>query len=147
MRRVEIRRANPDEGDFVFHVRERSFRETIERSGGWDHEFQRSTHDRRFGSQDYWIVLVDDERAGSMSFEMDPEALALFQLFLLPEYQSQGVGEQCMGIVMRLAADRRVKVRLQVLKANARALAFYIRLGFYVVDATSSHDVMEWSPA
>jgi ribosomal protein S18 acetylase RimI-like enzyme len=49
-----------------------------------------------------------------------------------------------MALVMEEARARGVPVRLRVLKVNARARAFYERLGFVQTGETETHTLMEW---
>ncbi len=65
------------------------------------------------------------------------------QLFLLPEYQSKGIGRECMLRVIEEARRLGLPVRLRVLKVNPRALAFYERLGFARTGETETHHLME----
>ena len=65
-------------------------------------------------------------------------------LFLLPEYQGQGIGRRCMLLVMEEARQLGLPIRLHVMKVNPRALAFYQRLGFTRTGETAPHDLMVW---
>ena len=61
-------------------------------------------------------------------------------LYLLQEAYGRGLAEQLMGLGARNLRDRRYSgVTLRVMKANARARAFYERLGG-VVAAEGAHE-------
>jgi ribosomal protein S18 acetylase RimI-like enzyme len=49
-----------------------------------------------------------------------------------------------MPRVMQEARQLGLPVRLRVMKVNARALAFYERLGFVRTGGTATHHTMEW---
>ena len=72
------------------------------------------------------------------------EKLTLHQLFILPEYQGRGIGSACMTRVVNEAYMEQKPVMLQVLKINTRAIAFYQRLGFVVVNDDLRHLQLEW---
>ena len=48
-----------------------------------------------------------------------------------------------MAYIMKRGKTLGLKVRLQVLKVNPRALAFYKSLGFTIADDTGTHLQME----
>ena len=78
-----------------------------------------------------------------MSVAVKPDCVLLNQLYLLPEQQGQGIGKKCMQVVMEQGDSLGLPVRLQVLRVNARAVAFYKRLGFKVTDETDTHLLMQ----
>lgn len=49
-----------------------------------------------------------------------------------------------MAVIVEEARSLGFPVRLRVMKANPRALAFYRRLGFAEVGRTNEHVQMEW---
>ena len=68
------------------------------------------------------------------------------QVYVLPEHQGRGIGRVCMLAVMERAKGLGLPVRLQVMKVNPRAVAFYRRLGFTVTGETETHVRMEARP-
>jgi GNAT superfamily N-acetyltransferase len=138
-----IRPAGPADCAFAYETKRAAFREYIElQYGAWDEAHQLPLHEERFGSQPFWIAMWKGEDAGMMSGEVIEGVFRLYQLFLLPEFQSRGVGRACMEWVM----SQGMPVRLRVLKVNPRARAFYERLGFELVGDDGTHDVMTWHP-
>ena len=80
---------------------------------------------------------------GFHSCTPEPEShrLKLNKLYLLPEYQGQGLGQQLIERVHALAALRGARqVWLQVNKQNARAISAYRRAG-YVVERSAVFDI------
>ena len=78
------------------------------------------------------IVRLDGRDAGYCSVTFGAEDVAkLNKLYLLPMLQGQGHGQAMLARVFALAETRAAKeVRLQVNKANVRALRAYERFGF-----------------
>ena len=143
---LTLRKADPSDSDFAYRVKRAAFRGYVEQVWGWDGAVQRHLHEQRFATQDYQVISVDGEDVGVAAWVVQPDCLKVNQLFILPEQQGRGVGRQVMLLTMAQAHELGLPVRLQVLKANPRALVFYERLGFVRTGETDTHDLMEWSP-
>ena len=78
-----------------------------------------------------------------MSVALQPDCVFVNQLYLLPEHQGQGIGRECVLVVIAQGNSLGLPVRLQVLKVNARAATFYKRLGFEITDETDTHFLMQ----
>ncbi len=139
MEELSFRKAHTSDSEFVFTVKKAAFREYVEQVWGWDDNYQRELHNRRFAAQDVCIIQFRGTDVGFLSTSSTPDTLKVNQLFILPEYQGKGIGSACM---MRIVDDARLEeksVALQVLKVNTRGTAFYQRLGFLIVDESSTH--------
>ncbi len=66
---------------------------------------------------------------------LEDKVCEIKRLWLLPEYQGQGLGYQMMLRLLALAREKGYKkVRLETSPVyQARAFAFYQRIGFYVI--------------
>ena len=140
---VEFRTACQDDKEFVYQVKRAAMREYIEQTWGWDEHFQRELHERRFESQEFQVVSLDGHDVGIMSVALESDCVFLNQIYILPEHQGQGLGEQCMRIVFERATRSNLPVKLRVLKVNRRAAAFYERLGFTIKGDTDTHFLMQ----
>jgi GNAT superfamily N-acetyltransferase len=143
---LAFRKAAASDSTFAYETREAALRPYLEQDQGWDEQEQHDLHQRRFAAHDFRIITTGERDAGVMALERQTDCLRLHQLFLLPEYQGRGIGSQCVQGAMEEARASCLRIRVQVLKANARAVSFYVRLGFVQTDSTCSHVVMEWSP-
>ena len=78
------------------------------------------------------LVRLDAEAVGFHSITFGTDGVAkLNKLYLLPEMQGRGLGQEMLVRVFALAAGRGAReVRLQVNKANVRAQRAYDRFGF-----------------
>ena len=139
---VSLREANPADREFAYFVRRAAFREYVEQAQPWDEAEERRRHEERFGRLRYRIVVCGGRDVGVMVLATSPGGLVLHQLFLLPESQSQGIGEACMRLVLQEADAQAMLIRLRVMKVNPRAKAFYQRLGFQTDGTEDSHYVM-----
>lgn len=146
MERVTTRPACADDAEFAFVVKRAAFRGYADRAFGWDDQEQRELHERRFASQDFEVVRWGRRDVGVMAVVRGPDGFKLNQLFILPEYQGRGVGAAVMARLLGEARSVELPVRLQVLHVNARAIAFYERLGFARTGRTETHALMESVP-
>ena len=86
---------------------------------------------------------LDDELIGfhSCALEPDVQRVKLNKLYVLPEQQGLGLGQQLLDRVHALAAQRGARqVWLQVNKQNARAIRAYERAG-YGVERSAVFDI------
>jgi ribosomal protein S18 acetylase RimI-like enzyme len=139
---VKVRKAENEDSEFVYRVRKAAFGEYFQ---PWDDAAQRETHSRRFATQEYRVIEADEVPVGSISLQIEPDCVHLFQLFLLPEFQGRGIGTECMSRLMAEAERLGLPFRLQVRKQNHRARRLYERLGFSITGETDLHDLMEWT--
>ena len=136
---LRLRTAQVNDSEFVFSVKKAAFREYVEQVWGWDDTCQRQLHDKRFGSQDVRIIRFGESDVGFLATSHGTHVLKVNQLFILPEFQGRGIGSACMTGMMDEAEIERKSVVLQVLKVNARGIAFYRRLGFSVAGESATH--------
>ena len=146
MEHITLRQATPDDSQFAYQTKKAAFRTYVEMVWGWDEAEQRGLHERRFAVQDVQVIRAFDADVGILSVVREPDCLKVNQLYILPAWQSRGIGESCMMRVIRDAARDGLPVRLEVLKVNARAAAFYSRLGFKKTGESDTHVLMERAP-
>ena len=140
---MAIRRAEATDVDFTFAVKEAAFREYVDKVWGWNGADQRELHELRLASQDVRIIQYKGIDVGYFSTSSTVDSVRVYQIFILPEYQRKGLGTACMRVIVADAKAQERSVRLQVLKINTRAIAFYERLGFNIVDEDDTHVQME----
>ena len=143
MKNLKLRKATPDDSEFAYQTKKAAFQEYVEKVWGWDEDEQRHLHKERFASQDFYVILVSGEDIGIMAIVRHPDHIKLNQMFILPEYQSKGIGAECMNRIIKEATTSKLPIRLQVLKVNNRAAVFYKRLGFRKTGETDTHTLME----
>ena len=141
-----IRKAHLDDSEFVFATKKEALREYVEQVWGWNESYQRELHNTRFATHDFRIIGLRGTDVGFFATSNTSDMLKLHQLFILPEYQGRGIGSACMKRIINDANKADERVNLQVLKINTRAITFYQRLGFVIVDDKSVHLQMEKRP-
>jgi ribosomal protein S18 acetylase RimI-like enzyme len=139
-----LRQATSQDKEFAFQTKKAALGEYVAQTRGWDEDEQRLFHERRFETQDFQIVRFGMVDAGVLSVDRQPDCITVNQLYILPAHQNLGIGSICMATIFDEAAAAGVPVRLQVLKVNSRALAFYERLHFRKIGECDTHIFMEW---
>ena len=143
MEELSFRKAQANDNEFVFTVKKAAFREYVEQVWGWDDDYQRELHNRRFDSQDVCIIQFSGTDIGFLATSSTPDMLKVNQIYILPEYQGKGIGSACMTRIVDDASLEMKSVALQVLKVNTRGITFYQRLGFSIVGESRTHFQME----
>ena len=146
MKELSLRKAHTSDSEFVFTVKQAAFREYVEQVWGWNDNYQRELHNRRFTAQDVCIIQFRGTDVGFLATSSTPDTRNVHQLFILPEYQGKGIGSACMTRIVDHASLEVKSVALQVLKVNTRGITFYQRLGFSIIGESPTHFQMERLP-
>lgn len=136
---IRLRPATAADSDFAYRVKKAAFRDYVEQVKTWDEEDQRRQHIRRFAEQEFQIIECGPERLGVIAMVVQDSHLKLNQLMIHPNHQSAGAGEQCLRWILDHAQELNLPVRLQCMKVNSRAVAFYERHGFQITDEDETH--------
>jgi N-acetylglutamate synthase-like GNAT family acetyltransferase len=141
---INIRKATIDDKEFAYQTKKIAFKGYAEKVWGWNEDEQRQLHERRFGSQDFRIIQLSGIDVGIMALSRNADCIKLHQMFILPAYQNRKIGEACVKGIIEEAAVSKLPVRLQVLKVNDRAFAFYQRQGFKRIGENDTHVSMQY---
>lgn len=128
----ELRPASERDRPFLYRLHVMTMREVIEKTWGWDEEWQRAAFEKRFRDSPYFVVEADDISVGTLCVERRPDCFYIVELQLLPAYQGRGIGSEVVQRIIRDAASEHLPVALSVVPANRRAKHLYERLGFEV---------------
>ncbi len=82
--------------------------------------------------------------AGHLYYESRGDHLYLANIAIRPPFQRRGLGTAVTRMVMNEAANRGLRVRLQVMPSNPDAQRFYERLGFRATGRDDRHIFLEW---
>lgn len=143
MNLITLRPAVAEDSEFAFSLKKAALGSYVAETYGWDEGEQRALHLRRFRTADIQIVLLEDQPVGLLNVHRESDCIHLRQLFILPEFQNQGIGGHLARKLLEESERKRVLIALQVLKSNPRAKAFYERLGFQLVGETETHYQMK----
>ncbi|MCI5060055.1 MAG: GNAT family N-acetyltransferase [Alphaproteobacteria bacterium] len=131
--------ANESDRSFFVHVHHVAYRDTIEQMFGWDEALQDKQANKAFDEGGIHIVNYNDVPIGVVGWEDRPDFLWLKEVFILPEYQGQGLGSHIVQDTIDKARSLGKDLHLRTLKANLGAKKLYERHGFKVAEATDIH--------
>lgn len=145
---VEFRVALRDDLDFAFETLRLAMRDSVAVSfGAWDDAQQRALFEPSFDLRTHRILCAGGRDVGVVAVEHFVDRTHLARIFLRPDAQRRGIGGRVLDALIADARDRAVPIALTVLRSNADAIRFYVRLGFARVAETSKHLHLELDPA
>jgi ribosomal protein S18 acetylase RimI-like enzyme len=107
----------------------------VEAVFGWDDEFQRERLTCAY--QPHWFswILQSSERVGLLCCKPYDDALHVHLLIIFPRYQGRQLGAAVMARLHREAErEGKCRVTLSSFTNNQRAIRFYQRLGYKVIE-------------
>ena len=109
-------------------------------------EAQRRGYLAQFPASETRVILRDGEPVGWLIVDRTGATLHCVDIAVVPEARNQGVGTWVWRALQDEAAATARPLVLTALRANVRAFALYVRLGFRVIGETDAHGLMEWRP-
>ena len=144
--RFQLRHATAEDRDFLFQLHCSTMREYIERTWGWDEDWQFGDFEGRFDPQTYEVIVVGGERVGFLEVERGTDEIFIANIQVAPWLQGRGLGTAVIRQVMQEAIGAGLPTTLQVLGVNHRARRLYERLGFRVSGHVPPHLRMRCGP-
>lgn len=121
----------------------------IEMTWGWDEDSQiqrQQAEFAKFFDPHYQIIEATGQPIGTFIVNRHFDHIYLVGLYLLPEYQRQGIGSTILRELISEAQLHNVPIKLRVLKVNSQARRLYERLGFIAIDENElPFTVMEYT--
>jgi len=138
--KVGFRSALENDYDFLYALHTATMKEYVNKTWGED-AFQEDMFRKNFVPTQIQVITLDGSDMGMISWEENDNDIFLRVIEIFPRHQRQGFGTTIIQKIIDDAAHRRKEVRLQVLKVNP-AKQLYDRLGFTVIEETSTHYIM-----
>ena len=133
-----LRAALPDESDFAFEAKRDAMAPHITAKWGWDEDFQRRHHAKRWAERTWSIISLGTTRIGTVALDWDSSHLRFGEFYIMGNYRRQGIGSLVLREVLALADEHAMETRLEFLKWNPVG-ALYLRHGFRVVSENEIH--------
>lgn len=115
----------------------------IDATWGWDEEFQLRGFDKSL-SPEYWeIISSGSGDIGGFVLKHRWDHLWLEMIIIEPSFQKNGVGRVALTHMQSRATEKRLPLRLSVIKANP-VMPFYEKLGFSQYDEDEAFYDLEW---
>jgi len=138
-----VRAATDNDGQFLWDLNESVMRPYIEVSAVWDRGWQEKQFRDRFAAN-RWRVIISSEGAdiGGYAVDRRSEMNVLTDIYLLPQYQRQGIGGFIVAGLIAEAAQNGRRLVLLVHKDNPNARKLYERLEMRVVGEMGDRFIM-----
>lgn len=104
---------------------------------------QQQAYQWQYPGAEYQIIWREEHAIGRLIVYRTPAEIRLVDIALFPEARGSGIGGALLQALLDEAQEAGKPVRLHVTPAN-RAVHWYTRLGFKLIDETPSHLFMEW---
>ena len=139
---LRIRRARPAESELAYRIKRDVLVPQQVAADAWDEAEQWQAHERRFATQDYYLLEMDGEAIGVMALVVAPEQIRLNQFFVSRSHHGNGAGTAALGALVDEAVKRNLPIRLDVMPDNRRAIALYEKFGFARIESTPDRVAM-----
>jgi ribosomal protein S18 acetylase RimI-like enzyme len=106
----------------------------IEATFGWRESEQQARFETEHPNSAIELIQINTVLAGFVATRLDPNSLHITLLLLKPKFHSQGIGEQVLLRIQSKAKALQLPVTLSCFTRNHRALAFYQRLGYHIIN-------------
>jgi len=141
---ISLRPATQEDFDFLWWLHRATMRPYVEKTWGWDEQWQARCFRDHFDPNTREILEGDGVPIGYISVERREDCIFLAAIEIAPDHQNQGVGTKLVRALLDEADSKGIPVELQVLKVNP-VRRFYERLGFAVNGETETHYLMRRS--
>ena len=108
-------------------------------------EAQQKFYRGEYPKVDQQVVFWKDQSIGRIIIIRADNEIRLADIAILPDFRNAGIGITLIQELLDEGKEAAQPVRLQVLKTN-RAVRLYERLGFSIIDESSTHLLMERRP-
>jgi ribosomal protein S18 acetylase RimI-like enzyme len=141
---IGFRRATETDLDFLYALHAATMKEYVDRTWGWDDGQQEAAYRSNHDPAAIQIINRDGQDIGMLYAEERETEVFVAHIEISPEYQGRGIGSSILTRIVADAALRQKSVSLRVLRVNP-ARSLYERLGFKIVEETTTHFSMRTS--
>jgi ribosomal protein S18 acetylase RimI-like enzyme len=118
MDELRLRAATFEDSELLYQVRKAALQTYVAQTWGWDEPWQQARFQKNFNPTESQVIVLNNEDIGLVSTEDKESEVFLSGIYILPEYQRQGIGTQLIKAILAEAFMRNQAVTLQVLKVN-----------------------------
>ncbi|HLY27838.1 MAG TPA: GNAT family N-acetyltransferase, partial [Aggregatilineales bacterium] len=87
-----LRAATEADTTFLYDLHVKAMKAAVEKTWGWDEDFQMAYFRQHFTTDNTDLILVGDVSVGKLICQRDPQRIYLAEIEILPEYQRKGLG-------------------------------------------------------
>ena len=142
----EFREYLPGDYDWLYKLREQSYRDVvIEQFGEWDEFDQRKRYEEVWSPKLVTLVVSKGSRIGMFSCSVAEGDISLSEIQISPAHRGRGIGTSILQKLIDEARTSHSSLTLQVLLKNQRAILLYEKIGFKTIHESDTHFVMSIS--
>jgi GNAT superfamily N-acetyltransferase len=141
-----LRKSDAGDAEFAYEVVKVTMRDyAIQTWGTWLDEESKIAAMVDTESGKIQIIYIENEKAGVLQLEKRKDEIFINQIYLLPSFQSKGVGRDIVNDLKKMARDENTPLKVSVLQVNP-AKEFYIKNGFEIEKETQERAYMQYVP-
>lgn len=131
-----LRNATLKDLDFILHLIETSFKNCIVKTWGkWNTQEQYSIWQEKLSSEKKFNIIQENEKDIWLFYKKSSKKnIDIEWLFLLPEFQGKWIGGHIINQLIQKSIKESKSLSLQSLKSNIKAIEFYKKIGFVIVN-------------
>ncbi len=141
--KLEFRDGIDNDKEWIFSLYVLTMKVYIERTWGWNDEFQKNIFNSNLHPTKFEIVSINNENVGVFLAIEERDHLWLEMLLIYPDRQNKGIGKFIVNKLKKKSIDLKLPLRLSVIKVNP-VISFYEKLGFSVYDEDSDYYKLEF---
>ncbi len=132
----KIRDAIQNDFEAAYNIKKDALQSYVDKTWGWNEEFQRKYHEKHFDTKNLQIIEVQKKPVGSLEILDKDDHLLISGLYIIQKFQSKNIGSTIIRNIIKDTNSEKKTIKLNVLRANERAMQLYESLGFetYMVD-------------
>ena len=132
----KIRNATQEDFEAAYNIKKDALQSYVDKTWGWNEEFQRKYHEKHFNIKNLQIIEVEDRPIGSIKIIGIGNHLFISEIYIMQKYQSKKIGSTIIMNIIEDSKSKKKTIKLNVLKANEGAKELYESLGFetYQID-------------
>lgn len=133
-----LRPARDDEFEFAFAMKRDAMGPHVISKWGWNDDYQRSLHAKRWTEKPWSIICLDGKDVGTVSLHWQASHLQFGEFYIGSSHRGKGLGSRVLRHALNEADSRCMETRLEFLKWNPVG-SLYRRHGFQIVSENEIH--------
>ena len=138
---IKLQAAAEPDMDEVWAMFVPAMKPHVDRIWGWELDWQTSEFHRRFLELNTSFLSVNRKKVGYVQYSLDQETTYLNMLILNPECQGKQMGARVLNQIQALQVNK--PLRLRCFHINERALSFYQKNGFKIIEREEKFLLMQ----
>ena len=140
---LEFRNGIIEDKEWIFSLYVLTMKIHIEKTWGWNENFQRNVFNSNLHPTKFQIVSIDGVVVGVYLMVEKNDHLWLEMLLVYPEKQNTRIGTLIVDKLKKKSIDLMLPLKLSVIKVNP-VISFYEKMGFTINSEDQDFYNLEW---